>query len=453
MGQFPPSSSDGAANDGNLIFPPGFLWGVSTASHQVEGNTDNQWSAWERAGRIKSGDACGLACDWWENAERDFDLARGLGLNALRLSLEWSRIQPQPGRWNPAALERYRRMLAALHARGLRPLVCLHHFTHPVWFEEAGGFLAPGAGERFEQFARGAVEALGDLCQTWITFNEPNIYAGLGYVLGEFPPGRTRELGAAIRVLAAMGEAHARAYRAIHASLAGARVGIAHNYLVLEPAGLTPVLDGWVARLQSKLFNEAFLDLLDHGRLPFPFSLAAGRLCPRVCDTMDFVGLNVYSRMRVAFDLRYPAQLFGRVFVPPDAPQGDAGVEAPYGEAYPGAIRQAVRAAARFGKPIYILENGVPDARDRIRPWLLVNAVRELHAALGEGHDVRGYFHWTLTDNFEWTQGWKLRFGLVELDPGTQQRTPRTSAAIYSEIARANALSPGLLRRYSSPSP
>jgi beta-glucosidase len=445
------NSESPASENGNLGFPPGFLWGVSTASHQVEGNTDNQWSAWERAGKIKSGDASGLACDWWHNAERDFDLARQLGLNALRLSLEWSRIEPQPGQWDQRALDRYRQMLSGLHARGLRPLVCLHHFTHPVWLEQAGGFLSPTAAQRFEAFAARVVEALGDLCQTWLTFNEPNVYAGLGYVVGEFPPGRKRDLPAAVHVLARMGEAHARAYHAIHALQPSAQVGFAHNYLVLQSAGRIPLLDAWVASLQSRLFNDAFPHLLQHGQLPLPFGLLDARLPASLRGALDFIGLNVYSRMRVAFDPRYPGSLFGRDFVPKDAPQGDPCVEAPYGEAYPGAIAQAIRAAAGLKKPIYIVENGVPDASDRIRPWLLVNALRELHGALAEGHDVRGYFHWTLTDNFEWTQGWRLRFGLIELDPATQQRSLRPSATLYSNIVRANSVPRELLTRYSSP--
>jgi beta-glucosidase len=143
--------------------------------------------------------------------------------------------------------------------------------------------------------------------------------------------------------------------------------------------------------------------------------------------------------------------MFGRIFVPDDAPQGDPGVERPYGEAYPQAVRVAVERAGRLRKPIYILENGVPDAQDRIRPWLLVNVVKELQALIVEGHDIRGYFHWTLTDNFEWTEGWNLRFGLVQLDPKTQVRTIRPSGHLYKEITQNNGLTPELLRRHALP--
>ena len=134
--------------------------------------------------------------------------------------------------------------------------------------------------------------------------------------------------------------------------------------------------------------------------------------------------------------------------MPPYVPQGDDGVERPYGEAYPGAISAAVRRTARLGKPIYILENGVPDAEDRIRPWLLVNAIQELHRLIEGGNDIRGYFHWTLTDNFEWTEGWKLRFGLVALEPATQERKLRNSGRLYSAIARANGISTRVMQQF-----
>jgi beta-glucosidase len=433
-----------------LRFPEGFLWGVSTAAHQVEGgNRNNQWAVWEADGRIKSGDRCGRACNWWENAERDFDLAGELGLNALRLSLEWSRIEPEEGRWNPAALGRYAQMLDGLNRRGIKPIVCLHHFTHPLWFEKKGGFLIPQSAELFERFTRHAVGELGDLCNHWVTFNEPNVYAALGYVLGEFPPGQAGKIRMALRVVEAMALAHARAYRAIHELQSDAQVGWAHNYTVFHPADRRFAPDRWMASLFHELFNESFLRLVEDGRFPFPLGLGNGQ-SSAAKEMCDFVGLNVYSRFHVAFDPRLASQCFGRVFVPRHVPQGDAGFDKPYGEAFPGAIRAAIERVSRMGRPIYILENGVPDEQDRIRPWLIVNALRELHGLVQEGYDVRGYFHWTLTDNFEWSEGWKLRFGLAALDRRTQERTLRESGRLYSAIARGNQLSPEMLTEHAN---
>jgi len=431
-----------------LRFPAGFLWGVSTAAHQVEGASDNsQWSAWEAAGRIKSGDRCGRACDWWNNAERDFDLAQEIGVNALRLSVEWSRIEPQEDQWDSRALERYRQMLQGLLQRGIQPMICLHHFTHPLWFENKGAFVSKDAEELFERFARRVVRDLGDLCQNWVTFNEPNVFASLGYALGEFPPGKKGQIITALRIIGAVARAHIRAYRAIHELQPGAQVGWAHNYVVFQASNPSSALDRWVAALLSELFNESFLRLIEQGRLCFPLNLADGNAAG-ARGMCDFVGLNVYSRFHVAFDLKCATQLFGRVFVPDHVPQGDKGFDSAYGEAYPQAIRVAVERVSRLGKPIYILENGVPDAQDRIRPWLIVNAVQELHSLIREGRDVRGYFHWTLTDNFEWSEGWGLRFGLVALDPKTQDRAIRNSGRLYGAIARSNELSQEMIEQY-----
>lgn len=440
------SEAELPALSADLVFPRGFLWGVSTAAHQVEGgNEKNQWHDWEAAGRIRSGDCCKDACDWWKNAERDFDLARHLGLNALRLSVEWSRIEPEEGQWDARAMDRYRELLGGLRARGITPIVCLHHFTHPRWFEQKGAFLAPEASMLFERFAAYVVRSLGDLCQHWVTFNEPNVYAAFGYVLGEFPPGHKGEIATALRVTSTMARAHLLAYRVIHEVQPGAQVGWAQHFVVFEPAA--PGLAWWISALLNQLFNETFLRLIEKGRLDFPFSLfdGAGTDVKGACD---FVGLNVYSRFHVAFDAALPSQLFGRIYVPPDVPQGDSGVDRPYGEAYPQAIGAAVERASLLGKPIYILENGVPDAQDRIRPWLMVNVLRELHRLIQAGHDIRGYFHWTLTDNFEWTEGWQLRFGLIALDPLTQKRTMRQSGRLYGEIAQSNTLQASVIEKY-----
>lgn len=432
----------------NLQFPTDFLWGVSTASYQVEGCNDNsQWADWESSGRIKSGDRSGVACDWWANADPDFDLARELGINALRLSVEWSRVEPEEGCWDPKALARYRELLRDLIERGIRPVVCLHHFTNPRWFERQGAFLHPEAPALFERFTRYVVEALSDLCDCWVTFNEPNVYAASGYVLGEFPPGKTGQIATAIRITSVLAQCHLRAYHAIHELLPNAQVGWAQHYVVFEP--VATMFDRWVAHLLNETFNETFIRLVEEGRLQFPLSLLDGN-ARDVKGACDFVGLNVYNRLHVAFDPTNVAHMFGRIFVPEGVPQGDPGVERPYGEAYPRAVRVAVERASRLGKPIYILENGVPDAEDRIRPWLIVNVIKELHSLIDEGHDIRGYFHWTLTDNFEWTEGWRLRFGLIKLDPVTQSRTVRPSGRLYAEIVRENALRAEVVESYQA---
>ncbi len=423
-----------------LRFPKNFVWGVATSAHQFEGGLDdNNWGAWERRGRIHSGERSGLACDWWRNAERDFDLAREMGLNALRLSVEWSRVEPRENEWNDAALARYREMLEGLVARGITPWVCLHHFTNPAWFELRGGFEDPASPVLFERFARRVVDALGDICRFWVTLNEPNVYAVMGYQLGEFPPGRRGDTRAFVRVTRNLVRAHAHAYRALHAARSGLVVGFTQNFFLFEPFVARSPLDRIVSHIPDVAFNQAFVHALQTGQLPFPFSALAKPLRD-VQGTYDFAGYNYYGRFRVTFDAKNPSEFFSRRFVPEDAPQGDTGHHSPYAECYPHGIAIFARRIAAMGKPIYILENGVPDARDRLRPWLIAHAAREMFDLIAAGVDLRGYFHWSLVDNFEWTEGWQLRFGLIAMDERTQQRTLRNSGRLYGAIARKNAL-------------
>jgi beta-glucosidase len=429
---------NGPTEKSNHHFPAGFLWGVATSSHQVEGgNLNNQWSAWERQGRIKSGDHVGLACDWWCNAEQDFDRAKELGINALRLSLEWSRIEPEEGHWDSAALKRYRAMLTALRERGMRPFVTLHHFTNPLWFENRGAFLAADSVRLFERYARYVVENLGDLCTDWSTFNEPNVYASLGYFLGEFPPGRRGHFIQAARVTRNLCLAHAAAYRTLHSLQPDAKVGWAQHFVVFKPRRRKSAIDRWLAEFVDRRFNDNFAEGILEGRAPFPLNKFGDHL-EEVKGTFDYIGINYYSRLRAGLALDSPRTLFFQLTVPPHKPQGDSGVEIPYGEAYPKGLRRAASRFASYNKPIYILENGVPDRDDRIRPWLMKRAVKQMRKLLADGVDLRGYFHWSLTDNFEWNEGWHLRFGLIELDPNTQARKPRPSAELYAEIIRTS---------------
>lgn len=430
-----------------LTFPPEFRWGVATASYQYEGNCENsQWYAWEQSGHLKSGDSAGIACDWWNNAERDFDLAQQLGLNALRLSLEWSRLEPRPNEWDAAAFARYREMLQGLRARNIEPMVTLHHFSNPIWFEERGAFLAPDAVAIFTRFVARVVDELGDLCDFWCTINEPNVYSVVGYLLGVWPPGQQGNVRAAFTVQATLARAHAAAYHTIHQRQSHARVGWTQNFNLLDPATSSP-LDRFIARAQDSAYNDFFPRIVLTGSAPFPFRLFVGNL-RAVRGTCDFLGVNIYYRERVAFDLRRPSEFFGRRFTPEGVPRGDTGVNDFFGEVYPASILRVAQRLAAFGKPMYITEHGVADQSDRIRPWVIEQGARNVHAAIQQGLDVRGYYHWSLVDNFEWADGWRMRFGLAALDSATQERTLRPSARFYSAIASANALTPDMVRQY-----
>jgi beta-glucosidase len=422
------------------MFPQGFLWGTATSSHQVEGGNDNnQWWDWEQQGRVWNGDQSGDACGWWCDPTPDLDRAATLGQNAHRMSLEWSRIEPEDGRFDDTAIERYRTMLQAMRARGIRPMVTLHHFTNPRWLEAQGAWLNGNTPRRFARYAGYAVEALGDLCDLWCTINEAAIYAGLSYGSGSWPPGRSNPL-LARRVLVNMLRGHALGAAAIHALGPQHKAGLVHNFHLFDPATPAPQ-DLALASFYDLLNNQVILHALRTGRLLPPFGNEL-REVPYLRESSDFFGLNYYTRSRVSFLSRTPRWVFGRAFTPMDVDQSDIGMdEKTYGEIYPHGLYRALRRiGSRLGLPIYVTETGLPDDDDDQRPRYLYSHLAEIHNAIRDGVEVRGVFVWSLVDNFEWAHGWGLRFGLYHLDQHTGERRARPSAALYGIFARANAI-------------
>ncbi len=430
-----------------LTFPDGFRWGVATAAHQNEGNnTRNDFWAWEQIpGHVADGSTSGLACDWWNRAEEDFDRAAALGLNTLRMSVEWSRVEPRPGVWDAAAFDRYREMLKGLLARGLEPMVTLHHFTNPLWLAQRGGWANGEVVSLFRRYAAKVVETLGDLCQVWCTINEPSIYAAHAYVLGKWSPGESSLLKF-IRVTRNQIKAHAAAYHAIHRRQPGAQVGIVKHMAAFDPADPASAADRRVAAIRDALLNWRFVDAVTEGRLKFPFGTGLGRHAPAV-DSSDFIGLNYYGRHPLRFDPAAAGTLFaGETQVPPEIAWPEPWTDR---EIYPAGLQRFLTRLARYGRPLYVTENGMADATDEIRPGFILTHLAALHRAIRQGVDVRGYYYWTLVDNYEWVEGWTTRFGLIALDPATQERTPRRSAQLYAEIARANAITGEMVEKYA----
>ena len=423
-------------------FPKGFLWGSATAAHQVEGgNENNNWSAWEKIpGKIKNGATAGLACDWYGGRwKEDLDRAAQAGQNTHRFSIEWSRIQPTPDGWDEYAVGFYREMLLGMHQRGLMPMVTLHHFTDPIWLSEIGGWQNPQTPELFARFVTRISTELKDLVSHWVTINEPNVYTYNGYLTGEFPPGK-KDMVAAIEVMENLARGHALAYHAIHANQATAQVGLALHYRSFHPATSSP-FDAWSARNQSKLFNDTFAMAATDGKLRLPFktiniSAAVG--------TQDFIGLNYYTRDQVSFDITRPGQFFGRNAYRKDAELSETGFLANE----PLGFREALKWSVAFGKPVYITENGFEDATDTLRPKVLAQHLHQLWHYVNFNASIKGYYYWSLLDNFEWERGWTQRFGLWGLDENTQQRSQRSSAGLYAQICQRNGIATDMLRKY-----
>jgi beta-glucosidase len=435
-------------------FPRGFLWGTATAGYQVEGQSANTdfWQFEQKPGNIRGGRLSGNACDWWNGRrwQEDFDRAAADGHSALRLSVEWSRVQPARDRWDDEALDHYRQMAQGLRQRGLTPMVTLHHFVNPLWAAEPGHHVWE-TGEvvaLFEQYASKVVAALGEYVDLWCTINEPNGYMVQSWARGVWPPHK-KDIGLALKVAANILRAHAAAYRSIHAAQPGAMVGLPVHFDWVMPAHPGFALDEWAAGTQFNMFSTLFGDALATGKLR---RLLIGPLSvPEAKGTQDFIGIQYYTTVVVRFDLSNPGELFGRRSFPAGSEldvMAAAGEIAGYAS-YPPGLFDTLRWAHRWKLPIYVTENGIGDPEDSLRRRYLLGHLRQLWRAVNFNWDVRGYFHWSLVDNFEWERGWDHRFGLYALDPNTQVRTPRESARLYAEIARSNSISSDMVERYA----
>lgn len=426
-----------------FYFPKDFRWGTATSSHQVEGNNrNNDWWAWEQEpGRILNGARSGLACNWWQDAEADLDRAAEMGTNAHRFSIEWSRVETQPGLYDEAALGRYREILQAMHARGIEPMVTLHHFTNPIWLVHKGGWENEGVVVDFQRYVRVVADRLGDLVPLWVTINEPMVYTVMAYLDARFPPGKS-SLRAGLQVARNMLLGHAVAYHAIKELRPDAQVGIARQLRLFEPSSPRSPLDRIATRMLHQIFNESFNQALVTGRLTWP--LGRGRF-ERVANTLDFFGLNYYTRDLVAFSPTSPQQLFTRRHYADGAEMSDNH----YGEIYPQGIIKALKMVAAYKLPIYITENGLPDADDDQRPGFILRHLRQVWAAIQFNTPVMGYYFWSLTDNFEWERGWVERFGLISLDETTQERKMRRSGEMYGRICRGGFIDWELVAEYA----
>jgi beta-glucosidase len=426
----------------SFYFPNDFRWGTATSSHQVEGNNhNNDWWAWEQQpDRILNGDKSGPACNWWENAEADLDRAAEMGTNAHRLSIEWSRVEPEPAVFDRAALDRYRTILLGLHERNIEPMVTLHHFTNPLWLAEKGGWETEVVVDYFARYTRQVVEHLGDLVPLWVTINEPMVYTTMAYLDGRFPPG-VGGPGQAVRVVSHLLRGHAVAYHIIHELQPEALVGVARNIAIFEPGGRSP-LDRLLAWAADLVYNRRFSQAQMTGKLSWPFGRAR---IPGLAQTMDFYGLNYYTRFKMSFGFKDADWFLVGRHLSPDVEISDNN----YGEIYPLGMLRALKMAATYGKPIYITENGLPDADDDQRPRFLLSHLYQVWLALQQNIPVMGYYHWSLVDNFEWDRGWLERFGLIEMDPVTLERRLRPSGELYGQICRDGCIDRQMVDRFA----
>jgi len=408
-----------------------FLWGVATSAFQMEGSPRCDWTRWnlrdeaDRKARIH-----GVGHVW--RTDEDLDLLSALGVDAYRFSLEWSRLVPRRRDWDRREMDRYVRIAARLREAGIEPVVTLHHFTNPSWLAGRYGWEHPAGAEEWLRFAERAVRALRDHVRVFITFNEPNVFVAGGYLGGVMPPGRHNARDAC-DAYANVFRAHAAAYDMIHAQAAErASVGIAHNMAAFRPASGKSTLDVWAAGVAHSVYNMGLIEAFRTGvlsiRVPF---LLDERIPVDVRGKLDFLGVNYYFRLFLRLT---PWNLKGPEYFWED--RSGLGLTETGWEVYPNGLTDVLRHAALAEVPIIVTENGTAETDDARKIAYMKDHLRAVRRAIREGIDIRGYFWWSLMDNYEWLEGLRPRFGLYHVDFETLERRPTASAAYFARCIR-----------------
>jgi len=437
-----------------LVFPEGFVWGTATAGHQIEGHNDaSDWWRFEQEGKILDGTKSGACVDYWNRYEEDHDLMVKLGYPAFRLGVEWAKIEPEDGRIDGAAVERYRKILQSLKRHNIKICLTIYHWVLPQWFAAGGGWLRDDAVKRFLKFAELVVKEFGEYPDIWVTLNEPTVPTSAGYFAGEFPPEKS-DIGAFLKATEALMRAHAACYKLIHDNVPGAPgggptlAGIAHAYQAVAPygsPGLAAVFENIMAKFYAFFSFKAWDRILTAGSLPFPFLF---KNLSALKDSCDFAGVNYYTRYSPRFDSSLRNQMFVDIS---SVPEGAETTQMGW-EIFPqGFYDTLMYVWDLYKKPVFILENGIADDTDARRPSYTLEHLAKVHQAISDGADIRGYFHWSFLDNFEWKHGFSKRFGLVacDWDDPKLERRPRPSAHMYSEVVRENGITPEIVRKYA----
>jgi len=410
------NTNDGAPElniiETDLKFPADFLWGVSTSAYQIEGGIVNDWSVWEKSlKRVKKLQKKGLnptdfqagsACDSYRRYEEDFDCALSVGANSFRLGIEWARLEPQQDTHVVSEINHYIEVLKVAKKRGLKTIVTLWHWTLPVWVAEMGGWSNAETVEKFQKYTDMIVREMGGYIDYWVTLNEPMMHVLAGYIAGYFPPNK-HNIFKSQRVFKNLVAGHIAAYKKIHYHFPTAQVSLAQIVNHIEPANKFNLLEWAISGIYHYWWNHRFL--------------------AQTKKYLDFIGVDYYFHDRIVW--RPP---FKKNF---NKKTSDLGWEI-----YPEGIYHVLKYLAKFEKPVIILENGIADADDKYRADFIREHLKYVRQAMDEGVDVRGYFHWSLLDNFEWALGWTPKFGLFSVDRETGERKMRASAEVYKKIIR-----------------
>lgn len=412
-------------SNSNLKFPKHFLWGAATSAHQVEGSTHNQWTVWEfehtlslatqasyqyeeldnwprikAAAKDPNNYVSAKGADHYNLYEQDFDLLKKMNMNALRFSIEWSRIEPKEGVWDAKEIEHYKRYVDELRRRKIEPIVTLFHFTLPVWFGEMGGFEKRRNVKYFTRYADKIIRELGINVRYVVTINEPEVYTTASYLMGHWPPSQMSRRQT-WRVMNNLAYAHNQAAKAIHAINRRYKVSIAKNTSYVYAGD-----NAWLSRFSASVLQYVRDDYF----------------LKKVVKQCDWLGVNYYFSDRV----------YGYRVHNPDQKLSDLGWDLS-----PENIQFALeRLHEKYDLPIIITENGLADADDSQRQWWITQTLLAMQKSMKNGVKLEGYLHWSLLDNFEWDKGFWPRFGLAAVDYKTKERTLRPSAVWFGKIIK-----------------
>jgi beta-glucosidase len=432
---------DSKIKDLGFPFPQEFWWGTSLSAHQAEGGNGNSWTRWEdKPNRIKKNEKSGMACDHWNRYHEDFERLNWLNANTHRLSIEWSRLEPTEGEWREDAAKHYREMIKDLKARRIRPVICLFHFTLPLWVEDQGGFENPKTIESFVNFAKRAQSTFGDLVTEWLTLNEPVAYAVIGYAAGLTPPG-IQEHSRAMQVSVNMLKAHGQVYHAIKNLNPKAQISWAQHLRVFTPKNPYSPLDRWGAKVADEVMNWSWYKTIQTGKIKIniPTIFNANEECPECLGAMDYIGFNYYGRDILSVNLFRKQKFF--LTTSDDTEKTDLNWEIfPQGLAI---LLKKIKSLKLGHYPLLITENGIADQADKKRSQFIYEHLKTFLTTCDK-LDLKpmGYLYWSLIDNFEWIEGFGPRFGLFEVNYATQGRCPRGSAHYFKEMGRLRALIP-----------
>ncbi len=384
-----------------LTFPDGFLWGAATSSYQVEGGiTNNDWAAAARAGRVVP---VGTGTDHYNLYAEDFALAKSLGHSCHRLSIEWSRIEPEEGNFDQSEIQHYKRVLESMHENGLVPFVTLWHFTLPEWFAKKGGMTKKENLGFFVRYCSFVVEQLKGHCKNFSTINEPMVYASMGSLWGQWPPFGIFKVEEYFKTVRNLTHAHNMTYEEVKKKHPEVLISVVKNnmYFHVSPGSRLNFVYHLTSKISRWWWNNYFLN--------------------KTKNHLDAIDINYYFHTEYGKSQKYIKSDIGW-------------------DVYPEGLYHVLKHAAQYGKDIRVTEAGISDSKDLYREQYIKDLLVSVHRAIQEGVPVKAFMYWSLLDNYEWSYGFSQKFGLVAVDLKTKKRTPRHSAYAYKKICESNAL-------------